>query len=202
MVSAESKYGQKTESLRKTVCRLLLMAELSSCGEAGMGWAARKGQGGSWPPKLGPQNCRAREGRVCTREKAEPFTFSKLFTLKETQAREKGRRPGETSLRNVSLAGHRVLPLAPPPSVPESQAREQSHHHVPRWEAVSQAFNREVGKRHDRARARGPEKWHPPSSPQASLAPDRKVLLASYPGGAHRRLCAWVLAPTGLPIRE
>lgn len=159
MVSTESRYGQKTESLRKTVYRLLLMAKLSLCGEAGMGWAAPKG--GRRSPDLknsGLRTVRAREGRVCTREKAVPFTFSKLFTLKETQGEGSGRRAGETSLRNASLAGHRVLPW---PLLPQSQRVRRGSKVTttcPRWEAVSQAFNREVGKRHDRARARGSEK--------------------------------------------
>lgn len=52
------------------------------------------------------------------------ISSSKLFTLKETRGEGSGgggRRPGETSLRNVSLAGHLVLPWPlPHPAVTES----------------------------------------------------------------------------------
>lgn len=52
------------------------------------------------------------------------FTFSKLFTLKETRGEGSGgggRRPGETALRNVTQAGHLVLPW-PLPLLPSSRS--------------------------------------------------------------------------------
>lgn len=90
------------------------MARLSLFGETRMGRDGAASSGG-----LGTRGVRKR-----TLEEAVPFSFSKLFTLKETREEGSGgggRRPGETSLRNVSLAGHLVLPWPlPHPAVTES----------------------------------------------------------------------------------
>lgn len=99
------------ESLSSAVCRPLFMAFLGQTVEVQDGWMGGEGCLQKWRPGLGPQVGWG-QGKGCRLSHHLSIYLERL----NARGRQAGGDWGETSLKNVSLAGHPVLPRARPGS--------------------------------------------------------------------------------------